>query len=93
MKKSHFRIQSAVLNALQKTTKAIIITNFANEHLQYLQLSIIDFNNDEFMRDLCQKNDDSNEEFEIDKKLEENAKLLKSLYFKYKYINFAKENK
>ncbi len=84
IKKSHFRIQSAVLNALQKVTKATIITNFANEHLQYLQLSIIDFNNDEFMRDSCQKNDDSSEEFEIDKELEKDARLLRSIYYNYK---------
>jgi hypothetical protein len=84
MKKSYFCIQFAVLNALQKATKATIITNFANEHLQYLQLSIIDFNNDEFMRDSCQKNDDSNEEFEIDKELEENTRLLRFIYYNYK---------
>ncbi len=84
MRKSHFRIQFVVLNALQKTTKTTIITNFANEHLQYLQLSIIDFNNDKFMRDSCQKNDDSNEEFEIDKKFEENVNLLKFIYYNYK---------
>ncbi len=84
MRKSHLRIQSAVLNALQKATKATIITNFADEHLQYLQLSFIDFNNDEFMRDSCQKNDDSSEEFETDKELEEDARLLRSTYYSYK---------
>jgi hypothetical protein len=84
MRKSHLRIQSAVLNALQKATKTTIITNFADVHLQYLQLSIIDFNSDEFMRDSCQKNDDSSEEFEIDKELEEDARLLRSTYYNYK---------
>jgi histone H3/H4 len=33
MKNSHLRIQSAALSALQETTEATIITNFADKHV------------------------------------------------------------
>jgi histone H3/H4 len=33
MRKSHLRIQSAALSALQEATEATIITNFADEHV------------------------------------------------------------
>jgi hypothetical protein len=49
MKKSHLRIQFVELSALQKATKATIITNFFNEHAQYFKVSFIDFINDELV--------------------------------------------
>ncbi len=86
MRKSHLRIQSAALSALQEATEATIITNFADEHVIVLWLSIIDFHNDKSVRYSREKNDDSSEEFKSDEEFEKNARLLRliTIYCRYK---------